>query len=336
MNSYQPLMNNAAAGKRTSVKTFSGSDDISDAMSKGDKALNENRFEDALDCYMTANEKNPDENQVYKKIGKTLFNLKDYVQAEKNYEKSLSNDPEDNDVWVQLGETQRRQGLYQQALKSFERALEIDEADDSAKRGLLETKNNILAMYSPQQAQAEKSAYASNNLQTALNMTVRYMTPQYMKDIEDVEIRFGETASMGGTSNIAQYENNKKTITVSNSYIYASPQVIAAYLAHEAVHAKDKDSYTSVREEQDAYETAAKFWIENSNGVKDPEMDYAAELYKKSPSALSSRVEEIYKLRDPSIAQTSPYHPPDKIFYFNKSKKQAAASSGLKSYDVIA
>jgi hypothetical protein len=140
---------------------------------------------------------------------------------------------------------------------------------------------------------------------------------------------------MGGTSNIAQYENYKQTITVSNSYVYASPQVIAAYLAHESVHAKDNDPYTSIREEQDAYEIAAKFWMENSNGVSDPEMDYATALYKKSPSTLSSRVEEIYTLRDPSIAKTSPNHPPTKKYHIKTARTQAASQSLMK-YNVIA
>ena len=42
-------------------------------------------------------------------------------------------------------------------------------------------------------------------------------------------------------------ENAKKAITVSNAYIYAAPEVIAAYLSHESVHAHDHDPYTSVR-----------------------------------------------------------------------------------------
>ena len=64
-------------------------------------------------------------------------------------------------------------------------------------------------------------------------------------------------------------------------------------------------------------------------------MDYAAGLYQQSPSALDNRVEEIYTLRDPSIAQTSPNHPPEKLFHFNPLKKKAASQS-LKQYDVIA
>ncbi len=315
-------------------KSFAGSD-VSDIVTKGDEALNENKFDEALKCYKEANQKNPDESKIYRKMAKAQYNLKDYSSAIKNYEIYLEKEPDDSEAWIELGETQRQSGFYQNAQASFNKALEIDPSNDLANRSILETKNNILSLYYPKQAQAQKNRYAADNLKAALNMTVQYMTPEYMKDLEDVKIIFGKTSSMGGTSNIAQYENSKRTITVSDSYIYAAPQVIAAYLAHESVHAKDKDAYTSVCEEQDAYEIAAKFWIQNSNGVKDPEMDYAVDLYKQSPSSLKNRVEEIYTMRDPSISKTSPNHPPDKIFHFNKPKSSAASQS-IKQYDVIA
>lgn len=320
--------------RQHALQSFSGSD-ISDLLAKGDKALNENKYSEALNAYEQANKLNPDENIVYKKLGKTQFHMKDYASSEKNYEIYLQKSPEDIDAWIELGETQRQAGFYQKALKSFEKAYSLDSSNDLANRSILETKNNILSIYSPQRAQQEKAEQAEKNLRTALDMTVKYMTPEFMQGLKDVTVQFGETASMGGTSNIAQYENHKKAITISNSYIYAAPQVIAAYLSHESVHAHDNDSYTSIREEQDAYQVAAKFWMKNAGGIKDPEMDYAVSLYQQSPSKLNDRVAEIYKLRDPGIAETSPNHPPKKLFHFNMSKTKAASQS-IKSYDVIA
>lgn len=316
------------------IQTFKGSD-ISDLLAKGDKALNENKYPEALSAYEQANKLNPNENIVYKKLAKTQFHLKDYASSEKNYELYLEKVPEDIDAWIELGETQRQAGLYQKALKSFEKAYSIDSSNDLANRSILETKNNILSIYSPEKAQTEKNEHAQENLRKALDMTVKYMTPEFMQGLKDVTVQFGETASMGGTSNIAQYENHKKAITISDSYIYAAPQVIAAYLSHESVHAHDNDPYTSIREEQDAYQVATKFWMKNSNGVKDPEMDYAVSLYQQSPAKLNDRVAEIYKLRDPDIAETSPNHPPKKLFHFNTQKTKAASQS-IKSYDVIA
>ena len=320
---------------KASVPAFSAVD-VSELITKGDNALNENRLKDALSAYSQAIQKNPSETILYRKLGKTYQQMKNYDSSEQNYKKYLETNQEDVDAWIELGEVQRLRGMYKVAISSFEKALGFEPNNDLAKRSILQTKNNILAIYSPEQARIEKNEYATKNLKEALQMTVNYLSPAYMQDMTDVQIMFGETASMGGTSNIAQYENYKRTITVSNDYIYAAPQVIAAYLTHESVHAKDKDAYTSVCEEQDAYAVATRFWMKHSKGVQDPEMDYAAQLYQQSPATLANRVKEIYEMRDPGIAQTSPNHPPEKKFHFNVFNKQKAAQQPLQTYDVIA
>ena len=301
----------------------------------GDKALNENRDKEALSYYLQAQNQNPQNVDINKKLGKAYHKLRDYKTAETNFKLYLNENSDDAEGWIDLGESQRQQGKYNYAISSFETALKLDPNNDLARRSILEAKNNALSARSPQKAYEERQKYAKKNLQEAMQMAVNYMTPEFMADISDVEIKFGQTASMSGTANIAQYENGKKTITVSDTYKYASPVVIAAYLVHESVHAKDKDAYTSVREEQDAYAKATEFWIKNSNGVKDPEMDYAAQLYKQSPDTLSKRVEEIYIMRDPSISKTSPNHPPHKRRFMDIYKKETA-SQPIKTYNVIA
>ncbi len=308
---------------------------VSELLEKGDSAFNTNNLKEALDLYNKALNLNPENTVINRKLAKVYHKLKEYKTAENNYKIYLQSNEKETEAWIELGETQRQMGAYKNAKESFETALKLEPNNDLAKRSIMETDNNILSCISPDKAYKEKQAYAQNNLNTAIAMVSKHLTPAFMKDISDVQIKFGQTASMMGTSNIAQYENRIKTITVSNAYIYAAPEVIAAYLVHEGVHAKDKDAYTSIREEQDAYKKAAEFWIKNSKGIQDPEMDYAAELYKQSPSKLSNRVEEIYLLRDPEIAKTSPNHPPDKIFHFNKSKTKAA-NQPIKSYDTIA
>ena len=338
ISSYCDIKNNkylkSFAANRPKVNSFSGAD-VVNILSQGDKALNENRIEEALKYYQEALKIAPDNTDINRKLGKTYHKLKNYDLAEENFKIYLKANEKDAEVWIELGESQRQKASYREAKNSFETALSIEPSNDLARRSILETENNILSCFSPQRAYEEKQEYAQNNLKEALRMAVEYMTPNYMQDLANVEIKYGQTASMGGTSNIAQYEDSIKTITISNAYQYASPQVIAAYLVHESVHAKDADPYTSVREEQDAYEIATKFWIKYSNGINDPEMDYAADLYKKSPTQLRDRVEEIYVLRDPSIAKTSPNHPPEKKKFFNFSKQNAATQS-IKRYDIIA
>ncbi len=305
-----------------------------DFVSQGDKALNENRLNAALSSYQKALEESPDNEKVNRKLGKAYFRLKDYKNAEENFNKYLEKNPDDVDCLIELGETKQQQGLYKKAAENFEKAYELDKTNDLAKRSLMSAQNYNLGLYAPEKAFREKVEYAKKNLQDAVNLTVKYLGADYMKELSDVSFQFGKTSTMSGTSNIAQYENAAKSITVSDSYIYAAPEVIAAYTIHESIHGHDKDAYTSIREEQDAYEAAAKYWIKNSKGIKDPEMDYAAGLYKKSPASLRERVEEIYTLRDPSIAKTSPNHPPAKKNHL--LKRSNAASQSLSEYSIIA
>lgn len=328
--------NNYITGRNVSYRSQNfGADSAEMILKKGDKAYNENRMDEAVKYYSDAKILEPDKAVICRKLGKCYSHLKQYEKAEAEYNEYLKQVPDNIDAIIEAGQVQRSNGKYLMAINTFKRALSAEPGNDLAKRCKLEAENDMLAVFYPQRALNEKNMQAYKTLSEALSMTVQYMGEKYMKHLADVQIKFGNTASMNGTANIAQYENYKKTITVSNSYVYASPQVIAAYLVHESVHARDKDAYTSIREEQDAYETATKFWINNSNGVNDPEMDYAADLYKQSPEKLKSRVAEIYRLRDPEIAETSPNHPPHKFFNKNLQMRKTASQT-LKEYGTIA
>ena len=141
-----------------------------------------------------------------------------------------------------------------------------------------------------------------------MDLFKKYAPKDIATDASDVKFVFSATDSMSGHGNIAQYEDEYRKIVVTNKYVWAAPEVIAAYLVHESVHAKDHDPYTSIKEEQDAYKESVKFWIAHNNGIKDPEMDYAASLYLVSSESLDNKVAEVYFSRDPSIAKVSPHH----------------------------
>ena len=119
-----------------------------------------------------------------------------------------------------------------------------------------------------------------------------------------------------------------------DDFVYANPTLVATYIVHENIHAKDNDPYTSIREEQDAYRAQCEFWLKHGQGIEDPEMDFVVGLYKKSAEDLDKRVAEIYHLRDKNIPETSYNHPP-------ANKKLAATTSlsgsgqPLKAYDII-
>lgn len=304
--------------------------------SLGDSLMDKKKYEYAISSYKKSMEMSPEKNEILLNIARAYLGLQDYNDTIKSLNKYVSAAASTCEAETMLGETYLEEGNYEEALKSFQKAMEADDKDDNAKRGYLETQNKILEQTDPERAKREKYEHGVKTLNEALGIVTQYLSPEYMKSLSSLKVMFDKTASMSGTANIAQYEHGKKRIVITDKYTYAAPEIISAYLVHEFVHAKDNDAFTSVAEEQDAYRAASQFWLLNSNGIKDSEMDYAAELYQKSPETLDHRVSEIYQLRDPDIAMTSPNHKGSFVGAASSGLKSVAADTSLKKYDYIA
>ncbi|MBS4760827.1 MAG: tetratricopeptide repeat protein [Clostridium sp.] len=302
--------------------------------SQADTAMKEGHFEKAIELYHKALAVNPDDIELHLSIAKTYNFNKQYNNAIFHLEKYVSLKPDDIENITLLGECYKKSGKFSQAIEKFNKALLIEPNYDYARRNLLDAQNLYNACLNPTKARQERYDAAINNLTEAVKIAKNYLPKGYMDDMKDMTVSFDKTSQMGGRSNIAQYEHNKRKISVTDEYTYASPKLVGAYLIHEFTHGKDNDPYTSIREEQDAYRVQAKYWVENVKDVYDPEMDYVADLYKQSAETLDKRVAEIYKLRDPGIPETSYNHPP------NGKKAAAYGLSGLsdqplKAYEII-
>ncbi len=304
-------------------------------LQSGDELYKSGEYAKAIDFYNQAISADASNLDVYLSLGKAYKAQQDYKNATPNLEKYVSSSADDTEALASLGDCYFQQGYYTKAQSAYSRILELEPQNDLAKRNISEIQNSLLSCQDPILAMKQKRSQSINNLTEALKMAKQYLPASFMKDMGDLSIAFDKTAKLGGVSNIAQYEHSKKRITVTDSYTYASPQIVSAYLVHEFVHAHDKDPYTSVTEEQDAYKKETEFWLKNSNGASDPELDYAADLYKKSPETLDARVAEIYRLRDPNIATVSPNHPPGCTKLASSPIESSAANSPLKTYDII-
>lgn len=302
---------------------------------KADEAQKQGYFDKAINLYKQALMYNPDDYDTNLNLAKTYKLNGDDKNAIPYFEKVEKANPADLENITILGECYKNIGQYKNAERHFLKVLKQDPNYDYANRNLLDTQNLMLACYNPSLAYKERQAAATQNLNTAISMATSFLPKNVVKNIQDVTITFAKTAKMGGRSNIAQYEHNSpdgRKISVMDDYTYANPVIVATYLTHEGIHAADKDPYTSIREEQDAYRVQAEFWVKNAKNIEDPEMNYVADLYKQSVKSLDNRVAEIYKLRDPNIAEVSPNHPPG-----TKMAAAAAMNSNqpLKAYDII-
>lgn len=301
----------------------------------GRNLLMANRYDDAIKKFNASIQADNSNTQAHFDLARAYTYKNDYKNAIISYDNYLTQRPNDVEAITMQGECYKSLGLYKQAQKNFQTAININPKYDYALRNLKEAKNYEKFIFNPEQAYLEREKQAQQNLQMALNYAKNYFPKGYLNSLKNVNITFDKTSSLGGRANIAQYEYSKQKISITDDYVWASPEVVGAYLIHECVHAKDNDPYTSIREEQDAFETATKFWLKNSKGIEDPELDYAAELYSKSAQDLANRVEEIYKARDSQIAMTSPNHPPCSTNAATNLSK-TTCSAPIRAYDVIA
>lgn len=268
------------------------------------------KYEAAIESYNKSLEYNPDFTDARFNLAKSYKTTKDYANAIKHYEILLKKTPKDIEVLTSVAECYLGDKQENKAKEVIIKALAVDEKYDPARRLDKKIDNARLAYFSKSAANQQELIQKHNNMKAALKLACNYFTESKstIDDIYDIKFEYDTTSSLSGHSNIAQYENSKRRIVVTNDYTWAAPEVVACYLVHEIVHGRDKDPYTSIAEEQDAYRESVKFWESSSTGIKDPEMDYALKLYNKSPEELDKKVAIVYATRDGSIPLNSPNH----------------------------
>ena len=275
---------------------------------QGNQFFKKDEYAKAVDFYLKAIEEKPDYEDAYYNLAKCYKGLNDVPQAITTYKKLIELSPENVEYLSNLAEILKDNKNYKDSYEYYEKALAIDPKFDVANRGKLELENIALQEKAPDLAEMRKKQQSLKNLNASLDLVKAYYPQEVMDRVSDIKFMFDDTASLNGHKNLAQYENYNNRIVIGDKYLWAAPEVVAAYMVHEVIHGRDKDPYTSIREEQDAYEESIKFWSRFNNGVKDAELDYAKDLYAQSPATLSNKVAEIYSTREKTIPQYSPNH----------------------------
>lgn len=314
--SENKYITNPAFSRKEAVKTVNFTPDfLEKELSKKLKRIGDDNFYNKQDnkailYYQEAIKTNPNYSSPYYNLAKIYKKQNKTDQAITFYKQLLDIKPQEIEAQTLIGNCFKLKGNYETAKEAYKKAVKINPKYDFAKRSLEEIDNLILAQINPITAKEIKSQVAQNNLNISLTLVNQHALASLTKNLQDIDIVFGETDSLSGVKNIAQYENHNGRIVITNDYIWAAPEIVAAYIIHEAIHARDNDGLSSIKEEQDAYQASIEFWIAYNNEIKDPELDYAAALYRKNPQKLAQKVAETYKNRDESIPEYSPNHMP--------------------------
>ena len=250
-------------------------------------------------------------------MGRLYKSLNDYENALSSFNAHLEKNPQDVDALSMVGVIYKQQGNYQKASEIFQKLLAKHPENDFVKRNLRETKNKILHQVAPEIAMEQVEKVKTQTLNDAQKMAKNFLADGYDVSLNDVKICFDDTSCLKGHANMAQYDHDKRQISVTNDFIWADPALVGAYIAHEYIHAKDNDGISSIKEEQDAFKVQAEFWKKHGKNIDDPEMDYIMALYDMSPQKLDNRVREIYSARENDFPETSPHHTAPN-FFINK------------------
>lgn len=266
------------------------------------------KYDQAIHYYKEALKIDPKYTDVLYNLAKTYNDTNNMDAAIATLVQLSQIDPKDFESKTLLGAYYEKVGNYDSALVQYKEVLKQEPNYDFARRNMYRTHIKKVALSEPETADQLTQKIARENLQKALQLIQTKAPPYINANLQGITIAFGTTQEVNKNENLAQYENENKKILVSNKLMFASPNVIAAYLVHEAVHAGDRDSLTSIREEQDAFGEMTRFWIANHNGVLDPDLSLAMKLYQEHPANLDAKVASLYVKRDPGIRRTSPNH----------------------------
>src|SRR6266851_2833093 len=162
-----PLANRVLASSLSrSAHQLSGQ---ADAFQRGLTALKDNRVEDALEEFTTAEREHPDDPRVHNFRGIVLANLGQNAEAAAEYRESIRLDPRMEDAYRNLGFLEWTEHQLEPAREALERAVELSPSDSFAHyylvRVLLEAQHYLPAIQELEISRVPLSADAGFSIQ---------------------------------------------------------------------------------------------------------------------------------------------------------------------------
>lgn len=279
----------------------------------GNELLRLHLYPQALESYHKAIAVKPRYTDAWFNIAQTWRILGNIPSSAQALTQLLFIDPNDHDARVGLGELYEKLGHPQMAKKLYMQVLAAKPNFDPAKRNLLHLLYQDQLYIDPTTAHELYKTQKNEVLYKTRAILALYYSkispdPEKLKLSQNIPIIFEPTQIVENSENTAEYDHQIKSIRLQPRMVFASPNVIGAYMAHELVHAQDNDDKTSVMEEQDGYRELAKFWMTFKQTEEAPNLDRAIKLYQESQAKLDHEVRQLYTMRNPLIPEKSPGH----------------------------
>lgn len=298
---------------------------------KGNKLFVLGYYDQAIAEYLKALYTDPSYTDAYYNLGRIYMVQDDPRRAGEAFRRLLQLTPDDLEVRNLLAKQYAEQGKYPDALQQYQIALAYEPTFDPALRNEAYLRQQMLAITQPQLAQEQFIQHAASALEEAKVLVKEFFTAKNRDDILDLmkaglPYQFVPTEQRKLNSNMAEFDftvGGKGLIRISPELAYAQPNVLAAYLVHELIHAADQDPLSSIMEEQNAYRAQAEFWGQYRGQVKDTNLDLAVDLKQQSVDLLDQEVRRSYG-DDDLLPEKSPGHGlpknSDALIEYNQAK----------------
>lgn len=115
------------------------------------------------------------------------------------------------------------------------------------------------------------------------------------RPIADSIREHGTTVKFGVTYEgaIAQFDPTSNEITVQESQKDASPEILAAHIAHEGTHVQ-WDEPDSIEQEYHAFKAQSEVWNECKGDQADRQCDWVSAMIAKGEAEAKSEIRQMY------------------------------------------
>jgi hypothetical protein len=175
---------------------------------------------------------------------------------------------------------------------------ELQEKDDEVphgwrlgQEGLQAIEGSEGTIHSPQDYHFQGDAEELEKLVSAVE---KLESADAGKDIAEAIQEHGTTIKFGPTDDaVAQFDPAANEITISETQEAKSPEVLAAYLAHEGTHVQ-WGSQDSIDQEYHAFKAQDQVWNEVKAGQEDPYCDAASAMISQGEARCKREIRLLY------------------------------------------
>jgi Tfp pilus assembly protein PilF len=250
----------------------------------------------AAQCYWQAVQHAPQFAPAWFNLGVVYLEQQQWQTAQHAFAQYVQLMPQDVTARLRLAHCYQQTGHVWQAVAQYQNVLKQSPQQDDAQRELKWLLFQQAQHWWPANAQQRLAVQQAQTLQQAQTI----LAAHYQQRGKSLPERWQSVPQQFRVftpqeTHTAEYNPDQDAIWLRQELAFAHPTVVAAYLAHEWVHAAQADADTSLAEETQAYVASLLLWHAQRGPIRESNLDQVVELWAKGGyPTLYKRVAQTY------------------------------------------